>query len=249
MGAIIPGGVFLLNIPTPHAGQRGGVNFMWVSHPQDLMGFFRWRTQMRLQKTEKAREELRGSLRRLGRRERNLLILADGQKTMQELESMLKDEARVLAESLIREGYLTSISLTPPKPTGPAAKREDSEFVSSELPAAPLVSVDLFEGKRSLATTRMFLFDICERMFARRAPEQAQAFRDAFRSARDRESMLLVARDMMEAVEKIAGAERADSISQRIAMLLPVEADGQASAPMQGVAFKQSPMPGAFLSA
>ena len=169
---------------------------------------------MRLQKTEKAREELSGGLRRLGRRERNLLILADGQKTMQELEFLLKDEARGLAALLIQDGYLTGINLTPPETSRKAA----------EVPAVPSVSADPFEGKRSLATTRMFLFDICERMFARRAPDQAQAFRDAFRGARDRESMLLVARDMMEAIEQIAGAERADSISQRLAMLLPVEA-------------------------
>jgi hypothetical protein len=195
---------------------------------------------MRLQKTEKAREELRGGLRRLGRRERNLLILADGQKTMQDLEFMLKDEARPLAALLIRDGYLTSVSLTPAEPIRQATRNQDGGFASSDLPPVPLVSADLFEGKRSLATTRMFLFDICERMFARRAPEQAQAFREAYRSARDRESMLLVARDMMEAVEQIAGAERADSISERIAMLLPVEADASASAPMQGAAFKRS---------
>ena len=160
---------------------------------------------MRLVKTEKAREELEGGFRRVGRRERNLLILADGQKTIQDLESIFKDETRPLAESLIREGYLTGISMTPPKPMRQPA------------------NVDAFEGKRSLATTRMFLFDMCERMFARRAPEQAQMFRDAFRNARDRESILAAARDMMEAVEQIAGADRADSIGQRIAMLLPVE--------------------------
>jgi len=179
---------------------------------------------MRLQKTEKAREELQAASRRLGRRERTLLILADGQKTLQELESILKDEARPLAESLIREGYLTGISLTPAAPVQQAVKNKDAEVASSAMPTAQPVNADAFEGKRSLATTRMFLFDICERMFSRRAPERAQAFREAFRNARDRESMLAVARDMMEAVEQIAGAERADSISQRIAMLLPVEA-------------------------
>ncbi|HEY8906781.1 MAG TPA: hypothetical protein VIM63_12155 [Rhodoferax sp.] len=174
---------------------------------------------MRLEKTEKAREELRGGFRRLGRRERNLLILADGQKTVQDIESILKDDARPLAESLIREGYLTGISLTPGEPSRRSAKSQGSRSAASVKP----VNADAFDGKRSLATTRMFLFDMGERMFARRAPEQAQAFREAFRHARDRESMLAVARDMMEAVEQIAGAERADSIRQRIAMLLPVE--------------------------
>jgi hypothetical protein len=163
---------------------------------------------MRLEKTEKAREELTGSLRRVGRKERNFLILADGQKTIHDFEIIFKEDARPMADLLIREGYLTGISLAP-APQAPL------------LPTQP-ANVDSFEGKRSLATTRMFLFDICERMFARRAPEQAQAFRDALRNARDRESMLAAARDMMEAVALAAGAERADSLRERIAMLLPL---------------------------
>jgi hypothetical protein len=74
-----------------------------------------------------------------------------------------------------------------------------------------------------MATTRMFLFDICERMFVRRDPVKAEAFREALRNARDRESMLAAAREMIAAVEEIAGHERADSIAERIAMLLPPE--------------------------
>jgi hypothetical protein len=40
-----------------------------------------------------------------------------------------------------------------------------------------------------------------------------------------RESMLAAGREMLAAIEKAAGPERADSISERIAMLLPPEAD------------------------
>ena len=82
---------------------------------------------------------------------------------------------------------------------------------------------DPFEGKRSLATTRMFLFDICERMFARRDPAMADRFREALRQARDREGMLAAGRDMIAEIERVAGPERADSISERVAMLLPPE--------------------------
>ncbi|MDQ3271027.1 MAG: hypothetical protein M3Q12_02500, partial [Pseudomonadota bacterium] len=85
------------------------------------------------------------------------------------------------------------------------------------------VSADQFDGKRSLATTRMFLFDICERMFSRKHPELAATFRDALRDARDRDAMLDASRRMIEEIEKITGHERADSISERIAMLLPDE--------------------------
>jgi hypothetical protein len=184
---------------------------------------------MRLEKTEKARDELHGSQRRLGRRERTLLILADGHKTLGDIALILKDDARPLAEGLIRDGYLTGISLTPVATlaSGPehhqAAAPTFKPTITQAFETLQEVNADNFEGKRSLATTRMFLFDICERMFSRRAPEQAQAFREAFRNAKDRESMLATAREMMQAIEEMAGPERADSISQRIAMLLPVQ--------------------------
>jgi hypothetical protein len=69
----------------------------------------------------------------------------------------------------------------------------------------------------------MFLFDISERMFTRSAPELAVQFREALRNAKDRDSMLAVTREMLEEVERVAGASRADSISERLAMLLPAQ--------------------------
>jgi hypothetical protein len=81
--------------------------------------------------------------------------------------------------------------------------------------------VDHFNDQRFLATTRMFLFDICERMFVRRNPEQADAFREALQNAFDRASMLAVAQSIIPEIEKIAGQERAQSISERLTMLLP----------------------------
>lgn len=160
---------------------------------------------MMLEKTDKARSELRPGVRTLGQRERSLLLLADGQRSIHDLRPLFDGEGEQIVLRLVRDGYLSpSRQSTPP----------------AEPPAN---SSDAFEGKRSLATTRMFLFDICERMFARRDPARAEAFREALRTARDRASMLAAARDMIEAIEQAAGAERADSISERIAMLLPPE--------------------------
>ena len=96
-------------------------------------------------------------------------------------------------------------------------------FPSPETTQAIKVSADQFEGKRSLATTRMFLFDMCERMFARRDPAMAEHFRELLRNAKNREAMLNASRVMLEEIEKVAGHARADSISERLAMMLPVE--------------------------
>jgi len=162
---------------------------------------------MLLQRTDKARDELRPGMRTLGLRERSLPLMADGNKSLLDINAVMGGQAEPIVLDLVRRGYL-----------------ESAARAAAPAPAPALASAaDSFEGKRSLATTRMFLFDMCERMFARRDPVLAEQFREALRSARDRETMLSVSRDMLGEIEKVAGHERADSISERIAMLLPPE--------------------------
>lgn len=205
---------------------------------------------MFLHKTDKARAELRPGNRSLSQRERSLLLLADGTRSLENCKSLFSGEGYDIALKLIREGYLerrvaSSSSLaasTPPfrstntvpsgfEPTQPPVIEDSvpdtvsprSTYPSPETTQAIQAAADPFEGRRSLATTRMFLFDICERMFARRDPKLAEIFREALRQAKDRETMLLASHLMIDEIEKVAGSERADSISERIAMLLPSE--------------------------
>lgn len=170
-----------------------------------------------LHRSEKASLELGAAQRLLNVRERGALFLADGLKTHDELQNLLRDDGSIL-DKLISHGYLLiipKIDVSAP-PSAPAAQPR-REF------KPPLSSSDDFKGKRSLATTRMFLFDICERMFSRQSPALALQFRDQLREAREREPMLAIAREIIARVEEIAGAERADGLSERIAMLLPSE--------------------------
>ena len=67
----------------------------------------------------------------------------------------------------------------------------------------------------------MYLFDTCERLFARRDPVLAQHFREALRAAKDRTSMLDVGEAMFKEVALAAGAERAASLRERLDQLLP----------------------------
>ena len=200
---------------------------------------------MQLHKTERARVELKPGTRTLGQRERTLLLLADGNKSMHDFRPLFNGDGEQIALRLLHEGFLEahpgkrstaetapastllqtlpnqiSRQLSAPHTEAQQAQRE--HLPSPETTQAIKVSADQFEGKRSLATTRMFLFDICERMFARRNPEMAELFREALRDAKDRNTMLAVSRKMIEEIETVAGHERADSISERLAMLLPV---------------------------
>jgi hypothetical protein len=186
---------------------------------------------MQLHKTDRARAELKPGVRTLGQRERTLLLMADGSKSAQDFRPLFDGDGEAIALRLLREGFLEAhpgktaapAPAAPPEPapTSRPTPAQLQNFPSPETTQAIRVSADQFEGKRSLATTRMFLFDICERMFARRNPEMAERFREALRNAKDREAMLAASREMIEEIEQIAGHERADSISERIAMLLP----------------------------
>lgn len=188
---------------------------------------------MRLIRTDKARAELQPGTRTLGLRERSLLLLADGRKSLRDLRPMFDGQGEALALDLAARGYLRLVDpATPPRPQAPTAVRPAAPAPAPVpppaaerpgRPAPPPVAADQFEGKRSLATARMFLFDLCERMFARRDPARAEELRVLLRAARDAQSMLAAGRVMLEEVERASGSERADAISARLAMLLPAD--------------------------
>lgn len=191
---------------------------------------------MPLLKSEKAKHELASKQRTLSVRERSALFLADGIRTRDELVYLLQGDIGLL-QKLMSDGYLV-----PAEALSPETAARMTDFAASITAPAPLVSAprvaaptrvappvapksssDNFEGKRSLATTRMFLFDIVERMFVRKMPELANSLRDQLREARDRESMMVIAREIIINVEEIAGPDRADGLSERLAMMLPPE--------------------------
>ena len=162
-----------------------------------------------LNKTDKGRAELQPGQRTLGQRERAVLLVADGRKATASLQALFGGLGADIVRDLLAQGYI--VDETPPAPPAPP-------------PPEPVVakgSVDAFSGPRSLASARMFLFDLSERMFAPRDKALALHFRDALREARDAPTMLAVSREMLVAIERMAGADRADAISERLAKLLP----------------------------
>lgn len=178
---------------------------------------------MLLQKTEKARLELLPGVRTLSLRERSLLLLVDG-KPLSDLQAMYNGIGAQIVENLMRQGYLAGPAELPP--TAPHAhSTHPSAPTAAPSPAPhkhPSQRSEPGDALRSLAGARMYLFDTCERLFARRDPVLAQQFREALRAAKDRTSMLDVGEAMLEEVAMAAGAERAASLRERLDQLLPV---------------------------
>ncbi|MET3444115.1 hypothetical protein ABIC94_004924 [Variovorax paradoxus] len=174
-------------------------------------------------KTDKARDELQAGQRTLSQRERALLLMADGRRSLTDFSPLFasRDEAEQTLRALMNRGYLHDAQAAAPGAVVPGPSYSTPPMQPAAEPIRVTTSTDNFDGKRSLATTRMFLFDICERMFVRRDPKFAVQMRDALREARDRDAMLTIAALMLTEVEKAAGAERAESLRERIERLLP----------------------------
>ncbi|SEK14742.1 hypothetical protein SAMN05216567_114145 [Variovorax sp. OK605] len=179
-------------------------------------------------KTDKARDELQGGQRTLTQRERALLLMADGRRSLTDFSPLFttRDEAEQALLALVQRGYLQDPQAAAAAAAAAAqAAQAQAQAAAAAAPVAEPIQVstsaDSFDGKRSLATTRMFLFDMCERMFVRRDPRFALQMRDALREARDRDAMLTIAALMLSEVEKTAGPERAESLRERIDRLLP----------------------------
>lgn len=174
---------------------------------------------MLLQKTAKALEELQPGRRSLPLRERSVLLMADG-RTEEQLQQVLGAQAGELIEQLIASGHLQRLAgqaaeSSPPAhaPTpsmAPAAAKESS-------PPGPAATLNL-------AGTRMYLFDMCERMFANRHEDKAQVLRHLLREARDLEALQAAALQLLQTVQEHAGDERADALRERLRHLLPQEA-------------------------
>ncbi len=64
---------------------------------------------MHLQKTQKARSELQPGIRTLSLRERSLLLLADGSRSILEFRPMFGGEGEKIVLDLVRRGYLEPI--------------------------------------------------------------------------------------------------------------------------------------------
>ncbi|MFM9925470.1 hypothetical protein VLK31_20945 [Variovorax sp. H27-G14] len=176
-------------------------------------------------KTDKARDELQGDQRTLSQRERALLLMADGRRSLTDFSPLFttRGEAEQVLLALVQRGYLHDphAAAVAASAAAQVAQAAAAAVAAVAEPIQVSMSADTFDGKRSLATTRMFLFDMCERMFVRRDPKFALQMRDALREARDREAMLTIAALMLSEVEKSAGPERAESLRERIDRLLP----------------------------
>lgn len=164
---------------------------------------------MILQKTAKARLELQPGSRQLPQRSRSVLLMAGG-KNLDQIHAMLGSDHAALAQQLVVQGYLQWSKVEGSTLSNPALAPVDSASAQSSAMSPSI----------NLAGTRMYLFDLCERLFANRHQTLAQTLRTQLQEARDPTALRTASLSLLMAVEQHAGEERAQALRERLGSLL-----------------------------
>jgi hypothetical protein len=165
---------------------------------------------MPLSKTDKARAELALSRGELNRRQRTLLLLADGRKSADELVSMVGGAEAADVELLLQQGYLSD----------PTLVARTAAAIDRAPPALSMRTDSSSDEERRLrlnaAATKMFLLDMTERSFAQRDPALRQTLRMLLGAARDEQGLMAAADQLLIHLAVHAGEDRAAGVRQQL---------------------------------
>jgi hypothetical protein len=156
---------------------------------------------MRPSKTDLARTTLQAHGGTLGMRERRALILCDGQRGLDELVQLLGQDAPLLIQRLVRDGYLAASS---------------SATATAPSPATPIASTG---PRRSRVAARIYLSGMLEL----HRDAEARQHRDRLQSRLDDDAMLEVLADAVRFLEGRVATTLAQRIRERLLEALPLE--------------------------
>ncbi|MCU1197353.1 hypothetical protein JAK23_16965 [Stenotrophomonas maltophilia] len=164
---------------------------------------------MQPRKTELARTALQAHRAPLDMRQRRLLILCDGQRSITDLTVLLGQDAPAMVIQLVQAGYLstgTGAAAPPPPPPPPPA-----------TPAAAAATAG--ERRRSLVAARIYVLGILE---MQRHPQAAALFRD-LQQARAESDVLQVLQSAMQMLPGLTSVGYCQRVRQRLLEALPLE--------------------------
>ncbi|MBA0389579.1 hypothetical protein D7U91_17515 [Stenotrophomonas maltophilia] len=172
---------------------------------------------MQPRKTELARTALQAHRAPLDMRQRRLLILCDGQRSITDLTGLLGQDAAAMVIQLVQAGYLSTGTGTgaaaPPPPPPPAA-------TVAPQPATPAAAAaTAVERRRSLVAARIYVLGILE---MQRHPQAAALFRD-LQQARAESEVLQVLHSAMQMLPGLTSEGYCQRVRQRLLEALPLE--------------------------
>ncbi|WP_329891645.1 hypothetical protein [Stenotrophomonas sp. SMYL11] len=168
---------------------------------------------MQPRKTDLARTALQAHRAPLDMRQRRLLILCDGQRTIADLTGLLGQDAPAMVIQLMQAGYLSTGTSTP-SPAAAAAPVPTPPAAAPAALAAPAV-----ERRRSLVAARIYVLGILE---MQRHPQAAALFRD-LQQARAEDEVLQRLQSAMQMLPALTSDGYCQRVRQRLLEALPLE--------------------------
>ncbi|MBN8745273.1 MAG: hypothetical protein J0I24_13360 [Thiomonas arsenitoxydans] len=180
-----------------------------------------------LRKTSAGRREQQQRSQALSARQRHVLILCDGQRAIGELCALMGQEVQELARELLAAGYVERVGLAnAPEPVEAPLKRTSNASVQapsapepspSSVAASQLAQAVAPPPRRSIALSRMYMFDMLERLLgAQSGPARAH-----LRAADQPEAVLAALQECLALITEIAGSVQADKVRQQLCDMLP----------------------------
>ncbi|PSD17313.1 hypothetical protein C7E14_06655 [Stenotrophomonas maltophilia] len=170
---------------------------------------------MQPRKTELARTALQAHRAPLDMRQRRLLILCDGQRSITDLTGLLGQDAPAMVIQLVQAGYLSTGT-----GTGAAARPPPPAATVAPQPATPAAAAaTAVERRRSLVAARIYVLGILE---MQRHPQAAALFRD-LQQARAESEVLQVLHSAMRMLPGLTSEGYCQRVRQRLLEALPLE--------------------------
>jgi hypothetical protein len=176
---------------------------------------------MQPRKTDLARTALQAHRAPLDMRQRRLLILCDGQRSIADLTGLIGQEAPAMVIQLVQGGYLETGAPAPPAPAPapPVSPRPAAAVAPAVVPAAapaPAPSAPV-ERRRSLVAARIYLLGILE---LQRHP-QAAALLHTLQQARSDEQVIAALHSALDALPGLTSPGYCERVRQRLFEVLP----------------------------
>ncbi len=168
---------------------------------------------MQPRKTDLARTALQAHRAPLDMRQRRLLILCDGQRTIADLTGLLGQDAPAMVIQLVQAGYL-STGVPAPSPATAVAPVPTPPAAAPAALAAPAV-----ERRRSLVAARIYVLGILE---MQRHPQAAALFRD-LQQARAEDEVLQRLQSAMQMLPGLTSDGYCQRVRQRLLEALPTK--------------------------
>ena len=175
---------------------------------------------MQLHKTDKARSALLERTDTLTAQDRRILILSDGQRSLDDIAGLLGPPARPAVLRLVEERYLATSHAASASVAGIAVPAMGTATTSAIAPSAATTPPSARPAtRRSLAATKMYMLDMLQ---LQRDAESAE-IKASIRTSIGPEATIAAVLQGLQHIQHIANPSYSRRVFDRVAEMIPEE--------------------------